>query len=308
MGTLFSEVKKSPNQFLSEIDGVSLYLKREDLLHPEISGNKFRKLRYNILEAQRQGKDKLLTFGGAFSNHIAAAAAAGKEFGIRTVGVIRGEELGQDLDKTFKENPTLRQAVEHGMELEFLSRDDYRNKTSPEILEKLSLRYGNPYLLPEGGTNDLAIKGCEEILSDEDRDFDLICCAIGTGGTISGIINSASEDQKVFGFPALKGDFLGEEIQKYTTKFNWELILDYHFGGYAKVNRELITFLNSFKCEYGIALDPIYTGKMMFGIFDLLQKGYFLKNTRILAIHTGGLQSIAPMNRFLSKKNLPSIL
>ena len=131
---------------------------------------------------------------------------------------------------------------------------------------------------------------------------------MGTGGTLSGLINSAGEHQKVLGFPALKGDFLQQEVAKYSSKFNWELILDYHFGGYAKVNRDLINFLNSFKKEYGIQLDPIYTGKMMYGIFDLLQKGYFPKNTRILAIHTGGLQGIPPMNSVLANKNLPLIL
>ncbi len=299
---------KVPNQFLFESEGVSLFLKREDLLHPEISGNKFRKLKYNLLEAKKQNKAKLLTFGGAFSNHIAATAAAGKEFGLKTVGVIRGEELGEDLQKTFTLNPTLRLASGYGMQLEFQSREDYRRKTSPEILERLTIKHGDFYLLPEGGTNELAIKGCEEILSEEDKDFDVICCAVGTGGTISGIINSTSDQQKVLGFPALKGDFLRTEIEKYTSKFNFELILDYHFGGYARIDRNLVEFLNSFKRDHGIAFDPIYTGKMMYGLSDLIQKGYFSKNTRILAVHTGGLQGILPMNQMLAKKNLPLIL
>ena len=305
---MFNVDIKIPNLFLLETEGVSLYLKREDLLHPEISGNKFRKLKYNLLEAKRQKKEKLLTFGGAYSNHIAAAAAAGKEFGIKTVGVIRGEELGEDLPRTLAANPTLRLAAANGMQLHFLSREDYRQKTSPEILDRLALDHGTFYLLPEGGTNDLAVKGCEEILTEEDMGFDIICCAVGTGGTISGIINSTTENQKVLGFPALKGDFLATEIQKHTSKFNFELILDYHFEGYARIDRNLIEFLNTFKRDYGISLDPIYTGKMMYGILDLLQKGYFSKNTRILAIHTGGLQGILPMNQLLAKKNLPPIL
>lgn len=305
---LYNITPTIPNQFLLKTNGVSIYLKREDLLHPEISGNKFRKLKYNLLEAQRQKKEKLLTFGGAFSNHIAASAAAGKMFGLETVGVIRGEELGEDLPKTLLENPTLRLAVEYGMQLEFLSREKYREKDSREVLEQLGSRHGDFYLLPEGGTNELAIRGCEEILSEEDKEFDIICCAVGTGGTISGIINSTSEDQQVLGFPALKGDFLRAEIEAHTSKFNWEVILDYHFGGYAKVNRDLVEFLNSFKRAHGIQLDPVYTGKMMYGLFELLQKGRFIKNTRILAIHTGGLQGIPPMNRLLAKKNLPLIL
>src|SRR5690606_38710933 len=158
-----------------------------------------------------QGKERMLTFGGAFSNHIAATAAAGKEFGMETIGVIRGEELGTDLEKTLTENETLRTAKDYGMRLHFLSREAYRKKTSQEVLQPLHEKYGDFYLLPEGGTNALAIKGCEEILVEEDKNFDFICCAVGTGGTLSGIINSTSENQQVLGFPALKGAFLQEE-------------------------------------------------------------------------------------------------
>ena len=307
MKDLFTDTPSVPNQLIFETEKASLYLKREDLLHPEISGNKYRKLKYNLLEARKQKKEQILTFGGAFSNHIAATAAAGREFGFKSIGVIRGEELGQDLQKTLQENTTLSFAASCGMEFDFVSREAYRQKNSEGFLENLRNKYGDFYLIPEGGTNALAIKGCEEILSEEDGGFDVICCAVGTGGTISGLINSSEEHQKVLGFPALKGDFLHEEILNYTSKFNWELILDYHFGGYAKVNHELIEFLNTFKRDYGIQLDPVYTGKMMYGIFDLLRNGYFLKNTRILAVHTGGLQGIPAMNAVLTKKNLPLI-
>src|SRR5690606_31720186 len=275
MQDIFKNTPSVPNQLILETEEVSLYMKREDLLHPEISGNKFRKLKYNLLEAQKQKKGQLLTFGGAFSNHIAATAAAGRDFGFKTIGVIRGEELGADPERTLQENQTLRYAHACGMEFEFVSRQDYRRKDSAEFLGQLKTKFGDFYLVPEGGTNELAVKGCEEILTKEDTGFEVICCAVGTGGTLSGLINSAGEHQKVLGFPALKGDFLQQEVAKYNSKFNWELILDYHFGGYAKVNRDLINFLNSFKKEYGIQLDPIYTGKMMYGIFDLLQKGYF---------------------------------
>lgn len=307
MAAVFDEHPVIPNQFVTELNGVSVFMKREDLLHPEVSGNKFRKLKYNVQKALSEGHGSLLTFGGAFSNHIAATAAAGKAYDLETIGVIRGEELGRDLQKTLRENPTLQFAASCGMRLEFVSRSEYREKTSVEMLGKLQEKFGSFYLVPEGGTNTLAVKGCEEILSAEDKTFNLLCCAVGTGGTISGIINSSEENQRILGFPALKGDFLTAEVESFSRKNNWELITNYHFGGYAKVDRELIEFINTFKKEYGIQLDPIYTGKMMFGIFDLIRSGYFSENTRILAVHTGGLQGISGMNKRLENKNLPQI-
>lgn len=305
---LFEAHPHIPNQFIAEVNGVSIFLKREDLLHAEVSGNKFRKLKYNIAEAVSQKREILLTFGGAYSNHIAATAAAGKLSELKTIGVIRGEELGEDLDKTLQENPTLRFAHDCGMNLYIVSRKDYREKTSKAFIEELEKKFGNFYLVPEGGTNELAVKGCEEILLPEDAGFDTICCAVGTGGTISGIINASGEHQQVLGFPALKGDFLEPEIERFSRKNNWDLITNYHFGGYAKVDRDLIEFMNNFRSNYEVLLDPVYTGKMMYGIFDLARKGYFLKNTRILAIHTGGLQGISGMNEVLKMKNLPPIM
>ena len=291
---------------LKEFD-VSLFMKREDQIHPFISGNKYRKLKYNVLKADEQNKDTLLTFGGAFSNHISAVAFAGKEFKFKTIGIIRGDELGQDLDKTLDQNITLRIAHAHGMKFKFVTRSDYRFKHTNKFIEDLKMEFGDFYLIPEGGTNELAVRGCEEILKDDDI-FDVICCAIGTGGTISGIINSAKDNQKVLGFPALKENFLHKEIEKYTTDGkNCSLIRDYHFGGFGKVNAELVTFINNFKKETGIPLDPIYTGKMMFGIVDMVKKGVFEKGTKILAIHTGGLQGIDGMNSRLEKKNLELI-
>jgi 1-aminocyclopropane-1-carboxylate deaminase len=298
-----------PNQFIGKFSAknISVYLKREDLLHPEVSGNKFRKLKYNIQEAIAQGKSKIVTFGGAFSNHIAATGAAGKLANIDTVGVIRGEELSVDLPKTLKFNPTLRFSSSCGMELRFITREAYRNKENPDFLEALRQELGDFYLVPEGGTNPLAIKGCEEILQPEDKAFDYVCTSVGTGGTISGIINSASKDQKVIGFSALKGDFLTSEVKKLTMADNWQISTDFHFGGYAKVNRELIAFINNFKKTYHIQLDPVYTGKLLFGIFAMIENGDFPENAKILAIHTGGLQGIDGMNRRLAKKNLPLI-
>ncbi|WP_299259959.1 pyridoxal-phosphate dependent enzyme [uncultured Aquimarina sp.] len=311
MGFFSSEVRESKNEeilhpILKEAK-VSLYIKREDLIHEHISGNKFRKLKYNLLEAKRKGCDTILTFGGAYSNHIAATAAAGKLVGLHSIGVIRGDELAKDLDRTLSENDTLRFASDNGMKLKFVSRNDYKQKTSEYFLESLKREFGLFYCVPEGGTNDLAVRGCEEILTTDDGMFDYICCAIGTGGTISGIINASLTHQNIIGFPALKGDFLSDEIKKYTHKTNWSLTKEYHFGGYGKINSTLIEFINTFKQEQNIALDPIYTGKMLYGLFDSIQNGTFTKNTRILAIHTGGLQGILGMNKKLSKKKLPLI-
>jgi 1-aminocyclopropane-1-carboxylate deaminase len=278
---------------------ISLEIKREDLLHPFISGNKFRKLKYNLLQAKAENQGTVLTFGGAYSNHIAAVAYAGKEQGFKTIGVIRGEELGNKI----ADNPTLKFAQECGMQFEFVTREAYRFKTEPDFITDLQQKFGSFYLVPEGGTNEYAIKGCEEILTDEDNAFDFICCAVGTGGTISGIINSALPHQKVLGFPALKGDFLKDEIRKFATNKNWELITDYHFGGYGKVNEELVQFINQFYKQTQVPLDPIYTGKMVFGVIDLIQKNYFPNNAKILLIHTGGLQGIQGMNVILKNKN-----
>tara|TARA_R110002049_G_scaffold71370_1_gene183902 strand:- start:67536 stop:68447 length:912 start_codon:yes stop_codon:yes gene_type:complete len=299
------ELHNSINQriFMPNAFGVELFLKREDAIHPFISGNKYRKLKYNIEEAKYLGVTKLLTFGGAYSNHIAAVAFAGKTFGFETIGIIRGEELKDKIS----ENSTLSFAKSCGMRFEFVSREAYRHKNSQDFIEALKSFHGDFYLVPEGGTNHLAVKGCEEILIDVDSEFDFVCCAVGTGGTISGLINCSQPSQQILGFPALKGVFLQEDISKFANKKNWSLILGYHFGGYAKINEALVHFINRFKKENNIRLDPVYTGKMMFGIFDLIKEGYFPKGSKILAIHTGGLQGVAGMNKTLEQKKMPLI-
>ena len=282
---------------------ISVFIRREDLIHPIVSGNKFRKLKYNLLQAKAEKQQTLLTFGGAYSNHIAAVAFAGKENGFKTIGIIRGDELESKIAK----NPTLKFAQVCGMQFEFVTREDYRHKTEAGFLENLKNKFGSFYLVPEGGTNEFAVKGCEEILTEADSQYDFVCCAIGTGGTISGIINSILPHQKVLGFPALKGDFLKDEIRNFARNENWELINDYHFGGYGKVNPELIAFMNLFYAENKVPLDPIYTAKMIFGVMDLIEKGYFPENSKILLIHTGGIQGIAGMNLKLKAKKLPII-
>lgn len=307
----FNTIFKSENQkielpVLKEKE-VALYLKREDKIHPFVSGNKFRKLKYNIQEAKNQKKETLLTFGGAFSNHIVATAVAGNLNGFKTIGIIRGDELAHNLEETLQNNATLKEAHKNGMTFEFVSRTVYRNKTEQSFINRLKEKFGDFYLIPEGGTNNLAIKGCEEILTNDDLNFDYICCAIGTGGTISGLINASTLRQEVIGFPALKGDFLQTEINNFVKKENWVLQTDYHFGGYAKYNEELIAFINNFKKETGVLLDPIYTGKMIFGILDLIEKNHFKKGSEILAIHTGGIQGIEGFNQKLKRKNQQTI-
>lgn len=281
---------------------IELFIRREDLIHPFVSGNKYRKLKYNLIQAKKENQTTLVTFGGAYSNHIAAVAFAGKENGFKTVGIIRGDELVSKINT----NPTLQFAQECGMQLEFISREDYQSKTNH--LNEITSKYGNCYIIPEGGTNDLAVQGCEEILKETDSDYHYICCSVGTGGTIAGIINSANPNQKIIGFSALKGDFLQKDIRKFAKGTNWELNADYHFGGYAKVTDELVQFINNFYKENNIPLDPIYTGKMVFGVIDLIRLDYFPKHTKILLIHTGGLQGIAGMNLKLKSKNAPLLL
>ncbi|SIR47804.1 1-aminocyclopropane-1-carboxylate deaminase/D-cysteine desulfhydrase [Pontibacter lucknowensis] len=276
-----------------EEQGIALWVKREDLLHPTISGNKWRKLKYNLQEAKRLQHDTLLTFGGAYSNHIAAVAAAGQEFGFKTIGIIRGEEH-------LPLNPTLSFATTAGMELHYTSREAYRQKTDPVYLAQLAEQFANPYIIPEGGTNALAVKGCTEIVSDISIEYDYICCASGTGGTIAGIIAGLEGEKQVLGFPALKGgEFLREEIEQLIQSYsgqrydNWQLITDYHFGGYAKVKPELLGFMRGFQQEHNLPLEPVYTGKMFYSLIDLIQEGYFPKGSRIVAVHTGGLQGNA---------------
>ncbi len=293
--------QNSVNQFLTSIDGFEIFLKREDLLHSTVSGNKFRKLKYNLLQASQEGYNTLLTFGGAFSNHLTATAAAGKMMGFKTIGVVRGEEER-------KLNPSLQFCQDQGMTLHPISRSDYRQKHFPELITQLKNKFGDFYALPEGGTNPLAVKGCEEILTEGDTSFDVIACSVGTGGTLVGLIESALPHQKVMGFSALRNQKLGEEIKKWTSKQNWTLNCDYTFGGYAKVSYDLIDFIDTFNKNFKTPLDPVYTGKLLFGIFDLIKNKQWAGGKKILAIHTGGLQGIEGMNQKLSKKKWPKII
>ncbi len=277
---------------------IRLFVKRLDKVNPFISGNKWFKLKYNIIEAKKLGYKTLLTFGGAYSNHVVATAFAAKGNGFHSIGIIRGEEH-------LPLNPSLCFARENGMELYYVNRSDYRLKSTANFLGELKERFGDFYLLPEGGTNELAIKGAEEILDTNDAQ-DYICCSVGTGGTIAGIINTANSMQQVIGFPAIKGSgSLLKDVRNWTDTNNFKFINSYLFGGYAKLSKELIIFMNDFYRTKDIALDIVYTGKMMMGILDLLAKDYFPKGSSILAIHTGGLQGNKGMSERLGIK-LPS--
>ncbi|MDC1310112.1 pyridoxal-phosphate dependent enzyme [Flavobacteriaceae bacterium] len=283
--------------------GLQLFLKREDKIHNIISGNKYRKLKFNLINAKELGFKGLLTFGGSYSNHIPAVAYAAKKNGFKSLGFIRGEEIVNN----YLENPTLKYSHDLGMKFKFLSRSNYKLKTNEYFLRKLKKKFKDYYLIPEGGTNALGVLGCQEILNDNDKEFDYICCSVGTGGTICGLINSSNENQKIIGFSSINKNYLLNDITKFVTNENWMLIDDFSFGGYGKVNNELIEFMNNFRLKYGILLDPIYTSKLVYGVLNLITNNFFKPNSKILMIHTGGHQGIFPMNKFLKNKNLTTI-
>lgn len=280
-----TQIQKIKSQIFEQ-SGVQMLIKREDQNHPFVSGNKWWKLKYNLEEVLKARQTTLLTFGGAYSNHIFATAAAAHELGLKSIGIIRGEE-------TLPLNPTLSFAKARGMQLYYISRETYRNKTEASLIEELHTQFGDFYLIPEGGTNELAVKGCGEFARqlNAEIDFDYLCLPVGTGGTIAGMIEGLDKSKRVIGFPSLKGaTFLEGEIRKYTSKKNWQLVYDYHFGGYAKSTDELNEFMNEFEKQFNIPLDPIYTAKMMFGIMDLINRNFFEQGSTILVFHTGGLQ------------------
>lgn len=261
---------------------------RLDKIHATASGNKFFKLKHNLQEAENQQKQLILTFGGAFSNHIISTAYAANACGFKSIGIVRGEEV---------ENPTLRAAKAQGMQLKFLKRDKFRHKNHPEFIHKLKEEFGDFYLIPEGGTNSLAIKGTEEISELIPDEYDLICVSVGTGGTMAGLVNSRKDHQHIQGFSALKGAWIEKEVNELVhSEKGWQINTDNHFGGYAKWKPDLIEFINDFYQKTGIPLDPIYNGKMIYGLLSLWKSGSISADHHILAIHTGGLQGITGFN------------
>ena len=278
--------------------GVRLLLWRDDLVNPDLPGNKARKLRYNLIAARQQGHHALLTFGGAYSNHIAAVAAAGRLFGFNTIGLIRGDEpaAGAAL------NPTLAQAAANGMALHYLDRTAYRRRAEPAFIAEQLVRFGPAHVLPEGGTNALALPGCAEVVAEirQQVEFDALAVAVGTGGTLAGLLTGLAGRQHAVGVAALKnGSFLRAEMDALTQATaglafdNYSLQTSYHFGGYAKYSAELLAFIQQFRVRHGVLLDPIYTGKLLFGVLDLIGKGYFRRGSTVVAIHTGGQQAWA---------------
>jgi 1-aminocyclopropane-1-carboxylate deaminase len=267
--------------------GLRVFLKRDDLINPDIPGNKWRKLKYNLEAARAQGHDLLLTFGGAYSNHIRATAAAGYHFGFSTVGVIRGEQH-------LPLNPVLAYAVSRGMRLTYLDRTAYRGKMSPAVLTRLRDRFGRFYLLPEGGSNELAVRGCAEIPAEIIQPFDVICCPCGTGGTLAGIAHGLGRGQRALGFAVLKGgEFLQREVGELQARSfgapsaNWSVEPGFHFGGFARRTPVLDRFIAGFADRHGLTLDRVYTAKMMYGIYALAGQPALPAGTTVVAVITG---------------------
>ena len=272
--------------------GIRLFIKRDDLIHPTVSGNKWRKLKYSLQHAVTEKATTLLTFGGAYSNHLYATAAAGNVIGLKTIGIVRGEDFAKNL------TPTLHFCQEQNMTLHFVSRQEYRQRNDQEYLEQMSSKFGHPYLIPEGGTTNLALKGVAEMALEVESQLgvkpDYYAVAAGTGGTAAGIL---SGNNNALAFSALKGGaFLEAEIQNLlldkSNTGNLELFTNYHFGGYAKWTPALIEFMADFKRNHGIQLEQVYTAKMFYGLYDLIKLDYFKPNTVIVAVHTGGLQGL----------------
>ena len=255
-------------------------------------GNKWRKLKFNLIEAKAQKKDRLVTFGGAYSNHVVAVACAARLYGFKSLGLIRGHELNPE------SNPTLKSAADYGMELHFLTRENYKFLTK----EMENPKNPQDYLIPEGGTNALALRGVREMTEEPGfSEYDIVTCPIGTGGTFCGILQGLNGRGQVWGFSALKGDSITDETRAQRLAFdihfeNYQIFSNYHFGGYARFTPELIAFINSFKKEFNVLLDPIYTGKMFFGVWDKIKNDQIAPGSRILLVHTGGIQGIDGFN------------
>lgn len=260
-------------------EGYAVSVLRLDLLHSEISGNKWFKLKHNLAQAEHENKKTILTFGGAFSNHIAASAFACKEAGLKSIGIIRGEE-------TALNNPTLSFARKNGMELYFVNREAYKLKHTPAYLEGLEQQFPNCYIIPEGGDNALGQKGCEEILNEYTDPYTAIFCAYGTGTTFKGIARSLKPGQTLTGINVLNYEAATDHPQS-------SVLNNYHFGGYAKHSKELLDFKDWFENQFHIPLDYVYTAKLFFAVFDLMKQHKLNPAEKVLLIHSGGLQGNA---------------
>lgn len=285
---------------------ISFWIKRDDLIHKDISGNKWRKLKYNIEEAKHQKKEGILTFGGAYSNHLLATAKACQMNKLKCIGLIRGEELNPN------SNSTLSNCQSMGMEFLFINRSEYRKKNDYDYLARIKSQFDNYYIVPEGGANFHGVIGCQEILQSTANDFDHVFVSAGTGTTTAGVVLSVPERTTVHSIPVLKGSFMAKDISAlmYAVTYNQNFVNErmrqltvhenYHFGGYGKWNEELIHFIQDFYKQTNVKLDPIYTGKAMFGLVDLMNKNKISSRQKILFIHTGGLQGISGVEEKLS--------
>ena len=281
---------------LFEQYGVKVCVKRDDFNHPTIQGNKWHKLKMNLQQAHRTGADTLITFGGAYSNHIAATACAAKQHGFKCIGFIRGDELANQPDRW---SPTLIQAAQNGMQLRFLSRMAYREKDSQAFSKKIATEFSQAYLLPEGGSNLLAVDGFASLMSDlehQQPDWTHIYTAVGTGGTLAGLVKYAKvkPGRSIQGVAVLKqADYLIPQIQKWIgnqPQVDWTLLQNYHGGGYGKTSSELKAFKDTFEANLNIPLDPVYTAKMVNAFYQELQLGRIKTGSKVILLHTGGLQ------------------
>ena len=285
-----SPVTQIFNSLLEEKQ-IQLFIKRDELIHPVIQGNKWRKLKYNLIEARNTHQNTLLSFGGAYSNHLHALAAAGKQFDFKTIGIIRGEQHTPP-------NPCIQDMIDWGMQLKYITRVEYKNKTQTDFINNLHLQLGDFYLIPEGGNNTEGIKGCAELLSELEESYDFICSEVGSGTMLSALIlNNKKSDTRFIGFAVMKNPQLDNEIKtglkhQGSSTTLWEINHQYHFGGFAKTTTELNEFIINFKRDYHIQLEPVYSGKMLYGIFDLITQDFFKRGSRVLAIHGGGLQGL----------------
>lgn len=279
---IFSPVQQIKNELFEE-KGIEVFIKRDDLIHPIISGNKWRKLKYILKKARAEHKTHLVTFGGAYSNHLMATAAAAARFGFKSTGIVRGEPVSND---------TLFICRLHGMELIFTDRESYRDKR--HLFETYFGSDDDAFFIDEGGASAEGAKGSSELTDELTATYDHIFCACGTGTTAAGIINGIVQKAlktRFHGIPVLKnGGFLRAEIEKLLTRpAEFDLHTEYHFGGYGKTTVELIDFIKQFVAETGILIDPVYTGKMVYALYDMARIGAFKPGEKVLAIHTGGI-------------------
>ncbi|MEN0055388.1 MAG: pyridoxal-phosphate dependent enzyme [Mucilaginibacter sp.] len=285
---VFSPVQSISNPLFDKHD-VKVFLKRDDLIHPMISGNKWRKLKYLLKAAQQQHKSHLVTFGGAYSNHLLATAAAAARFGFKATGIVRGEAVNND---------TLFLCKLHGMQLIFTDRESYRDK--PALFAQYFGDDHDAFFIDEGGASAEGALGCSELVDELTETYDHIFCACGTGTTAAGIINGLKRHRLKTMFNAVpvfkNGGFIKDEIDRLLiTPARYNLHTDYHFGGYGKTNQELIEFIKQFVAATGIVIEPVYTGKMMYALYDLIAKKHFKPGSKILAIHSGGIWGLLGM-------------